>query len=384
MRREAVCLFLLERIHYIKAVVGYISDNFPLSFSDTIINGQERERESMIASITETKQGGVTEGAGYGKTTRDIEIKFYSYKNGKGQETVYSAKDCVELSLESYTVPVGCDTYEKLKNQMKPIPCFSHNKMFYETAEVMKDYYAGKLHKDEVKEIFKEYCYHAIGKPSDTNHTYQQRRAEQALSQLYEYFSRANTRAANNLNSNEARALLEGNGAAASGFVYYNADYYWQCEEMQEMFREASDELADEYGANPIDHEYVKQNTKFVLDGGITYNGVWNATAGQNHHEGNQSSVGITDKDAVPPKGFLYFRIFDNGRLGELRESLTEEIEKLGKEKHTKALMILSGIGMGSSPLQKENGFLKYFAVNSKYKRNYMEFLRMEKQESGI
>ena len=95
----------------------------------------------------------------------------------------------MELSLESYTIPIGCETYEKIKSQMKSLPCFAHNKMFYETAEVMKDYYDGKLQKDEVKEIFKEYFYHAIGEPSDTDHVYQQKRATQALAELYEFFS---------------------------------------------------------------------------------------------------------------------------------------------------------------------------------------------------
>ena len=49
----------------------------------------------------------------------------------------------------------------------------------------------------------------------------------------------------------------------------------------------------------------MERNTKFVLDGGITYNGVWNATAEQNNYTGNMRGAGITDKEAAPPKGFL-------------------------------------------------------------------------------
>lgn len=334
----------------------------------------------MALSIGDAKYTPGAGGTDSGARTRDIEIRTYSYENGKGQEKVYQAKDCVELSMESYTIPAGCETYEKIKSQMRPIPCFSHNKMFYETAEVMKDYYNGKLQKDEVKEIFKEYCYHAVGKPSDTNNVYQQKKATQALAELYEFFGRANTRAANHLNSQEARELLEGSGVSASGYVYYNADYYWQCEEMQEMFREAADELANEYGAETVDYEYVEKNTKFALDGGITYNGVWNATAERNNYTGNMGSVGIVDKDAAPPEGFLYCRIFDNGKLEETREKLTRGIDELGKRRYTdtNVFKILSGIRSGSSPFQNESGFLKFFAVNSKYKRNYMEILRMK------
>ena len=56
--------------------------------------------------------------------------------------------------------------------------------------------------------------YHAIGEPSDTDHVYQQKRATQALAELYEFFSRANTRAANNLNAQEAKELLAGSGVS--------------------------------------------------------------------------------------------------------------------------------------------------------------------------
>lgn len=333
----------------------------------------------MIASVSDMKYAAKTEGVGDGKTTRDIEIREYSYKNGKGEETVYCAKDCVEISLSSKTIPVGCETYEKIKSQMRTIPCFNHNKMFYETTDVMKDYYAGKLGRDEVKEIFKEYCYYAVGKPSDTNNVYQQRKAEQALAELYEYFSRANTRAADNLNTNEAGELLKNSQISGSGFIYYNADYYWQCEEMQEIFREAADELADEYGAEHVDYEYVECNTKFTLDGGITYNGVWNAAAVQNHHEGNRSTVRITDDNAVPPKGFLYCRIFDNGNLEELCKKLMQGIKELGEKKYPKALTILSGAVNNNSPFENEGEFLKYFIINSNNKKNYIEILRTEK-----
>lgn len=334
----------------------------------------------MTLFVSDTKYTAGADGTDCDKTTGDIEIRTYSYENGKGQEKVYQAKDCVELSLESYTIPIGCETYEKIKSQMKSLPCFAHNKMFYETAEVMKDYYDGKLQKDEVKEIFKEYFYHAIGEPSDTDHVYQQKRATQALAELYEFFSRANTRAANNLNAQEAKELLAGSGVSVSGYVYYNADYYWQCEEMQEMFREAADELASEYGAETVDYEYVEKNTKFVLDGGITYNGVWNATAEQNNYTGNMRGAGITDKEAAPPKGFMYCRIFDNGKLEEAQERLMQGIDELGKRRYgdSNSFKILSGIRNGSSPLQSKNGFLKYFAVDSRYKRNYMEILRMK------
>ena len=49
----------------------------------------------------------------------DIIIKRYVYKDGKGQETAYHLKDCLQLSVDSYTIPVGSDTYEEIKNRLK-------------------------------------------------------------------------------------------------------------------------------------------------------------------------------------------------------------------------------------------------------------------------
>lgn len=91
----------------------------------------------------------------------EIVIRTYSYQNGKGQEKVYHAKDCVEISTDSYEIPSTADNYEEIRNMLKTQKSDKiatlGNRMFYETYEVMQDYYDGKLSRDEVKDIFKEY-----------------------------------------------------------------------------------------------------------------------------------------------------------------------------------------------------------------------------------
>ncbi|MDE7277010.1 MAG: hypothetical protein K2N98_09205, partial [Lachnospiraceae bacterium] len=63
---------------------------------------------------------GYTNAAGSANLTdEDIIIKRYAYKDGKGQETTYRLKDCLQLSMDSYTIPVGSDTYEEIKNRLK-------------------------------------------------------------------------------------------------------------------------------------------------------------------------------------------------------------------------------------------------------------------------
>ena len=98
---------------------------------------------------------------------RDILFRTYSYQNGKGQEKVYYRKDCVEISMDSYEISPDADNYEEIRNMLKSQSgskiAFLGNEMFGETYEVMEDYYNGKLSRDEVKDIFREYFYHYMG-----------------------------------------------------------------------------------------------------------------------------------------------------------------------------------------------------------------------------
>ena len=259
----------------------------------------------------------------YGQTQGEVVSKTYSYQSGKGQETVYYAKDYVEISkdcISSYTVPADVDNYEEIKNMLKAQSggkiASLGNKMFYETREVMEDYYNGKLSRDEVKDIFKEYFYHYMGtsveerkecggEDTKENSCYRKQFVTSHLAGLYEYFSRANTRSAKVQNDSEGEALMESNGMRWNGTCYYNADWYYACEEMQELFRQTADELADEYGAEHVDFQYVEQNTRFKLDGGITYNGVWDAVKWSINDNGRVSGR-FLDKNMVPPRGLVY------------------------------------------------------------------------------
>ncbi len=99
----------------------------------------------------------------YQKPGEDILFKTYSYQNGKGQETVYYAKDCVELSLDSYKIPIGSDNYEDIKNMLT---ARSHGNiasmgsgMFHETSEVMQacmNFLAGQIQGMHVRRIWRK------------------------------------------------------------------------------------------------------------------------------------------------------------------------------------------------------------------------------------
>ena len=344
-------------------------------------------------SIAGVGAGSQTYSAEYAER-KDLVVKTYAYKDGKGQEITYNLKDCLQLSLDSYEIPVGSETYEALKRQMKPLgAALPSNQLFYETYDIMTDFYNGKLGRDEVKDIFKEYFYHSGGKAFATDR----------LAGLYEYFSRANTRCACVQNEKEGKELLESKGLSWRDAYYYNADWYWACEDMQELFRETANELADEYGVEHVDFEAVEKNTKFKLDGGITYNGVWSSKVWQTKYTENR--VGnFLDTDVVPPKGFVYCNcaVPDEKQAGSsgglTPESMEEAVKKLsGNKKYAQYLFhmvmgsyeptsgsrfldkknnIFSGTEEDRKLYQKALDFIKNFNI-SYWRSNRLEFIRM-------
>lgn len=240
------------------------------------------------------------------ETGNEIFIRYYTYKDGKGQEQVIHKTDCVEFQFEAIKVPEGSENYNDIVNQMKTFPLVPSNKMFYETMDVMRDYYDGKLTEDEVKNIYKEYCYHMFGTPEASAHPARKTQLTNALADMYEYFSRANTRAAAALNFKEGVQLAEANDISIRGGAYYNSEYYDACQKIQDMFQEISNELSEEYGVAKVDFAYVEENTKFALDGGITFNGVWLWGTRQTNRDITEADVPMKKNDDNPQQKILY------------------------------------------------------------------------------
>lgn len=359
---------------------------------------------------------GIATGCQQYKQSEDgVLFRTYSYQNGRGQEKVYYKKDCVELPRDSYTtctIPIGSDNYEEVKSMLKAQSCekiaFPGNRMFYEAYEVMDDYYSGKLSCDEVKHIFKEYFYHSMGTTSECREeggaegvrfssNYAKQFTTSCLAGLYEYFSRANTRNACSRNMQEGKELMESNGMNWNGTYYYNSDWYYACEEMQELFRETANELADEYGAEHVDFKYVEQNTRFTLDGGITYNGVWDSMEWQINHD---RAIGgsFLDKNMAPPKGFVYCSTaYWDGRdnLEGIRDNIkntktiySSRMLLLAAAQNTdaKTSLLLNRKNYSRFSDWEENdtyknaiSFLKNFNINWNFRGNRLEFLFMGK-----
>ena len=327
-----------------------------------------------------------------------ILFKSYSYKNDKGQEEVYYAKDALEITQSIRKISPDADNYEDIKNMLKNNvisggkTAFIGNKYFSETYEIMSDYYSGKLSRDDVKNIFKEYFYHACSVSTETdigtssaNQSYVKNYATTFLAGLYEYFSRANTRNACTQNMQEGKTLMESHGLTWNGTYYYNSDWYYACEEMQELFRETVNELADEVGAEHVDFEYVEKNTRFTLDGGITFNGVWDSMEWQiNYDRGIGGS--FMDKDMAPPKGFVYCATaYWNGEIDlEKGKDHSFRMFLLAAVKNTdekSSLLFDQKYYFHSSNWEKNDtyrsatAFLKNFNISWNFRSNRLEFL---------
>ena len=104
-----------------------------------------------------TAVGNNVAGTDYQQYQKSDEVLFktYSYKEGKGQEKIYYKKDCVELSMQSYTISATADNYEEVRSMLKAqsggkiiSPGY---RFFNETYDIMRDYYNGRITCDEVK-----------------------------------------------------------------------------------------------------------------------------------------------------------------------------------------------------------------------------------------
>lgn len=80
---------------------------------------------------------------------------------------------------------------------------------------------------------------------------------------------------------------------------------YYACEEMQKLFQETANELTEEFGTESVDFAYVEQHTRFTLDGGITFNGVWDSMEWQINRD---RAIGgnFHDVNMAPPEDFVY------------------------------------------------------------------------------
>lgn len=168
----------------------------------------------------------------------------------------------------------------------------------------MADFYAGKISQKEVENFFEE-CYTSM-----EIYRKQQRQTsgndiadkQQIVSELYERFAKENARAARVANFNEGKALNVKYGGRNDDGVYYNSDYYYQCEEVREGLRKVVEKMANRLEIPAIDTEEIEKNSDLTVDGGFDFNSGWNFS-----YRNQVGRASIEDESMVPPKNFKFF-----------------------------------------------------------------------------
>lgn len=234
-------------------------------------------------------------------TTTRFGADYYSMDEAKGMslsEYIRGKRYTVEITDEMLAhtrdlfekVGIKKVTYPQYtKFAVIDTPCQATEK---EMAFVMDGFYAGTISKDEIKGFFLEYA-HSM-----------QARDESKILNLYESFLNISYERAVKTCFDEGKNIAEKEGVDANKAIYYDADYYYQAEEIHEFLKEITEEYAEKYGVE-IDIEKREsgfdQNPNY-LTGYPSFHSKWNFSA---HNVCGYAR--IPELDAVPPKGFSFF-----------------------------------------------------------------------------
>lgn len=168
----------------------------------------------------------------------------------------------------------------------------------------MTDFYAGKISQSDVKDYLEECCVsmriYRTQQCQTSGHNVEDNQL--IVSQVYEIFAKMNAIAARNANDEEGLAENQAYGRRSDDWVYYNSDYYYQCEETKELLHQAALYVTDQWEIPAIDTEEIEKNTIYTLDGGLDFNSGWNWMYRNQVGRGS-----MEDESVAPPKDFKFF-----------------------------------------------------------------------------
>ena len=235
------------------------------------------------------------------KSTYDY-IKSAYDQSGNTSQT----RDSYEKTLETIESMYGCYSDSSIMRGM-PKSVFGDRfgwDMQDDISDCMRKFYEGKISEEEVEEYFRLCCtsmriyrtqqHQTSGKNEEDN--------RQIVSEIYDIFAKENMRAARNANYYEGEKINASYGGWSDDWVYYNADYYYKCEETRDKLRQIAEKVAAKWEVSSFDALEVEKNSKYTMDGGLDFNSGWNFSFR------NQRGIGsIAKESVVPPKGFKMF-----------------------------------------------------------------------------
>ena len=216
------------------------------------------------------------------------------------------AGDSYEKTLETIESMYGCYSDSSILRGM-PKSVFGDRfgwDMQDDISDCMRKFYEGKISEEEVEEYFRLCCtsmriyrtqqHQTSGKNEEDN--------RQIVSEIYDIFAKENMRAARNANYYEGEKINASYGGWSDDWVYYNADYYYKCEETRDKLRQIAEKVAAKWEVSSFDALEVEKNSKYTMDGGLDFNSGWNFDFRNQIGRGS-----IAKESVVPPKGFKMF-----------------------------------------------------------------------------
>ena len=158
------------------------------------------------------------------------------------------AGDSYEKTLETIESMYGCYSGNGIIRGM-PKSVFGDRfgwDMQDDISDCMRKFYEGKISEEEVEEYFRLCCtsmriyrtqqHQTSGKNEEDN--------RQILNEVYDVFAKENMRAARITNYYEGEKINASYGGWSDDWVYYNADYYYKCEETRDKLRQIAEKVA--------------------------------------------------------------------------------------------------------------------------------------------
>lgn len=291
-------------------------------------------------------------------------------------------KDAVELKLES--TPITSENYEDFRKPVRPMPKHCYGTAYGQQQQKrieqkLKDYYLDRsATKEELKKFFIDRCkdmrvvmaqeQRTTGQDAEHN--------RQIILDTYEIFRMSNSVMANLGCDKEGEKLARANGwreGEDKDWIYYNADFYYESEELRDIFQEAVEEIAEEWKCGDINT--AERETDSLLSYSSSFHQVW-----KNGSENGARICSMMDMSVEPPEGFyLFFRTSGENKThigileagSEKTVKISEKIVFNAPEVYEQYSQFYHLADFLKNADGKDERFQKYLSNFNIYNRNY-------------
>lgn len=145
------------------------------------------------------------------------------------------------------------------------------------------------------RRVYLAQCRYTTGKNEKDN--------KRIIEGVYEYFQKRNVKVMVSLCFQKGEEIADCYGGSnKENWVYYDADYYYQSEDLRKLLQEAATEMAEEWETDAINFEDIEKNSIYTADGKLDFNSVWNYSAYM-----CRGIASLDDFTILPEPGFSFF-----------------------------------------------------------------------------